>query len=191
MGLDRVPMPSRELPLDQLLAAVARGDEAAFAELYQVTSAKLLAVALRILRHREVAEEVLQEAYFRVWERAGSYDSGVAKPMTWLAAIVRNQALDEVRRRGSRPAASADEYAIAGLASDDEHPLVGLERAEDLKRLLECLDGLDEEKRQMVRLAYLEGLSRAELAERYGRPEGTIKTWLHRSLAQLKGCLER
>ena len=182
-------MPPRSSRLDQLLAGVASGDEAAFAELYQATSAKLLGVALRILRNREVAEEVVQEAYFKVWERAGDYKPEIASPVTWMAAIVRNRALDEARRRVIRP--SADESELANLESDDEHPIAALERAEDVQRLLHCLDGLEPEKKQIVRLAYLEGMSREALAERFDRPEGTIKTWLHRSLAQLRGCLEQ
>ncbi len=182
-------MPPNSPKLDQLLRDVAGGDEAAFAALYQATSPKLLAVALRILRTRELAEEVLQEAYFKVWERAGDYDPAIAAPMTWLAAIVRNRALDEVRRRGNRPATG--ESDLENLPGDDEHPLVALELAEDVARLMHCLEGLEADKRQMVRLAYLDGMSRAALAERFDRPEGTIKTWLHRSLAQLKGCLEQ
>jgi RNA polymerase sigma-70 factor, ECF subfamily len=175
--------------LDGLIAGVARGDEASFAELYQATSSKLLAVALRILRNREVAEEVLQEAYFKVWERAQDYNPAIASPMTWMAAIVRNRSLDEVRRKV--PQGSSDETLLDGIAGDNEHPLDGLERQEDVGRLMRCLEGLEPEKQQIVRLAYLDGLSREELAVRFSRPEGTIKTWLHRSLAQLKGCLEQ
>jgi len=182
-------MPPRNPRLDQLLAAVASGDEAAFAELYQATSSKLLGVALRILRSREVAEEVLQEAYFKVWERAGDFNPDIAAPMTWMAAIVRNRALDEARRRVIRP--TADETELENLKSDDEHPIAALERAEDVERLMRCLEGLEPDKQQMVRLAYLDGMSREALAKRFDRPEGTIKTWLHRSLAQLRGCLER
>ena len=175
--------------LDSLIAGVAKGDEASFAELYQATSSKLFAVALRILRNREVAEEVVQEAYFKVWERAQDYNPAIASPLTWMAAIVRNRSLDEVRRKV--PKSSGDETLLDDLASDDEHPLDGLERQEDVGRLMRCLDGLEPEKQQIVRLAYLDGLSREELAARFSRPEGTIKTWLHRSLAQLKGCLEQ
>ncbi len=175
--------------LDELLAGVARGDEAAFAELYQVTSAKLYAVALRILRSREAAEDVVQDSYFKVWERARDFDPSIAAPVTWMAAIVRNRALDEIRRRAVRPAADVSE--LDTLESDDEHPVEVLGRREDVQRLLRCLEGLEAEKQQIVRLAYLDGLSREALAQRFGRPEGTIKTWLHRSLAQLKGCLEQ
>ncbi len=181
-----MPPPHRQL--EEYLKGVAAGDEAAFAELYQATSPKLFAVALRILRSRELAEEVLQEAYFRVWERAGDYNPTIASPLTWLGTIVRNRALDEIRRRGNRP--TADESELQNLESDDEHPLNTLERIEDVERLLRCLEGLEAEKKEIVRLAYLNGMSREALAKKFGRPEGTIKTWLHRSLAQLKGCLE-
>jgi RNA polymerase sigma-70 factor (ECF subfamily) len=136
-----------------------------------------------------VSEEVLQEAFFKVWERAGDYNPAIAAPVTWMAAIVRNRALDEARRRVVRP--TGDESELEQLESGDEHPIAALERAEDVERLLRCLDGLEPEKQEMVRLAYLDGMSREALAKRFDRPEGTIKTWLHRSLAQLKGCLER
>ena len=175
--------------LDSLITSVAKGDEAAFAELYQTTSSKLFAVALRILRNKEAAEEVLQESYFKVWEKAGDFNPALASPLTWMAAIVRNRCIDEIRRKV--PKAVSDETALDNLASDDEHPVAGLERQEDVRRLLRCLDGLEPEKKQMVRLAYLDGMSREDLATKFGRPEGTIKTWLHRSLAQLKGCLEQ
>jgi RNA polymerase sigma-70 factor (ECF subfamily) len=182
-------MTPRDTKLKHLLAGVADGDEAAFAELYKATASKLLGVAIRILRSREVAEEVLQEAFFKVWERASDYNAGIASPMTWMATIVRNRALDEARRRVIRP--TGDESELENIASGDEHPIAALERSEDVERLLRCLDGLEPEKKEIVRLAYLDGLSREALAVRFGRPEGTIKTWLYRSLAQLKGCLER
>ncbi len=183
-------MPPTRTQLDGLIAGVAKGDEASFAELYQATSSKLFAVALRILRNREAAEEVLQEAYFKVWERAGDFNPALASPLTWMAAIVRNRSLDEVRRKVPKSSGD-DEMILDGLAGDNEHPLDGLERQEDVGRLMRCLEGLEPEKQQIVRLAYLDGLSREELAARFSRPEGTIKTWLHRSLAQLKGCLEQ
>ena len=175
--------------LDKLIAGVAKGDESAFAELYQATSSKLYAVALRILRNREAAEEVVQESYFRVWEKAGDFNPALASPLTWMATIVRNRCIDEVRRKV--PRGSSDETILDNIESGDEHPLVGLERQEDVQRLLRCMDGLEPEKKQIVRLAYLDGMSREDLAVKFGRPEGTIKTWLYRSLAQLKGCLEQ
>jgi RNA polymerase sigma-70 factor (ECF subfamily) len=175
--------------LEDLLAGVARGDDAAFHQLYVATSAKLYSVALRMLRSKEAAEDVVQDSYFKVWERAGGFDPAIASPVTWMVAIVRNRALDEIRRRAVRP--QADVSVLDDLPGDDEHPIAALELREDVQRLLRCLEGLEAEKRQIVRLAYLDGLSREALAKRFSRPEGTIKTWLHRSLAQLKGCLEQ
>jgi RNA polymerase sigma-70 factor (ECF subfamily) len=172
-----------------LLTQVAEGNETAFAELYQQTSAKLLGVALRILRSRELAEDVVQDAYVKIWSRAGDYDPALAAPLTWMAAIVRNRALDELRRRAARPA-GGDDSELDNLPGEDEHPLAGLELQDDVKKLFRCLDGLEPEKKEIVKLAYLNGMSREDLAQRFSRPEGTIKTWLHRSLAQLKGCLE-
>lgn len=180
--------PSRQ-ELDALLASVARGDEAAFAELYQATAAKLYAVALRILRSKEAAEDVVQDSYFKVWERARDFDPKIAASGTWMVTIVRNRALDEIRRRTTR--AQADVSELDTIESDDEDPVEVLGRREDVARLRRCLEGLEPDKRQMVQLAYLDGMSREALAKRFERPEGTIKTWLHRSLAQLKGCLEQ
>ena len=89
------------------------------------------------------------------------------------------------------PKGSGDETLLENLEGDNEHPMVGLERQEDVQRLQRCMEGLEPEKKYMVRLAYLDGMSREDLAVKFGRPEGTIKTWLYRSLAQLKGCLEQ
>ncbi len=175
--------------LNDLLSRVAAGDEASFSELYQQSSAKLYGVALRIVRSKEMAEDVLQDAFVKIWARAQHFDPGIASPLTWMGAIVRNRAIDELRRRAARPT-GGHESEIENLPSEEEHPLTGLERADDVKRLKRCLDGLEPEKKEMVTLAYLNGMSREELARRFARPEGTVKTWLHRSLAQLKGCLE-
>lgn len=175
--------------LDELLARVARGEETAFSELYQATSAKLYGVALRILRSREAAEDVVQDCYFKVWERALDFDPKISSPGTWMAAIVRNRALDEIRRRGARPRADVSE--LDDIEGENEDPVAVLSHRDDVMRLFRCLEQLEPEKRQMVHLAYLDGMSRDALAKRFDRPEGTIKTWLHRSLAQLKGCLEQ
>ena len=98
-----------------------------------------------------------------------------------------------VPRRGppARLAPYADDAEIEDIESDDEHPLEAMGRARTSSVCLRCLEGLEPEKKQIVRLAYLDGMSREALAKRFDRPEGTIKTWLHRSLAQLKGCLEQ
>lgn len=173
--------------LAELIARVAARDRVAFAEVYRATSAKLLGVIARILVRRDIAEEVLQEVYVTVWERAGDYDPTRASPITWMATIARNRALDSVRRR--QMLSIEDTPSAMEMPSDDPHPLTGIELSEDIGRLWRCLDGLEKDRREAVILAYLKGESREALGQRFGRPVSTIKTWLHRSLKQLKDCL--
>lgn len=169
------------------LARVAEGDREAFARVYHATSPKLFGVVLRILRQREPAEEILQEVYVRIWERASDFEAGRASPITWMATIARNRAIDEVRRR--KPGMTGLDAETLEIADPGETPAEQLETGQSMQRLRNCLDALEERHRDMVRLAYLDGFSRQELAERFDQPVGTIKTWLHRSLKQLKDCL--
>ena len=173
--------------ISRLLQRVARRDRAAFAEIYQATSPKLYGIILRILHRRDISDEVLQEVYVKIWERAGDFNPERASPITWMAAIARNRALDEVRRK--HPVSIEDHPEVKDYAAEDELALATVLRGEDGQRLTDCLARLEPDRRQMVLLAYCDGLSRDELAAKYGRPVNTIKTWLRRSLAQLKGCL--
>jgi len=129
----------------------------------------------------------LQEAYAHIWEKAGEFDSGKGSPLAWMATIARNCAIDEARR--VRPALLDDLPESLEPAADDVDPLALRERSEALAALVKCLQELDEEKRAVVLLAYYRGSSREALAKRFGRPVATIKTWLRRSLAQLRDCL--
>ena len=138
-----------------LLRRVATKDKSAFSELYQATSAKLYGIILRILIRRDLADEVLQEVYVKIWTRAEDFDATRASPITWLATIARNRALDEVRR--VRPLSLEDMPAGFDVASDDVHPLDLMEQAEDGHRLKRCLDRLEPEKREIVVQAYLNG----------------------------------
>jgi RNA polymerase sigma-70 factor, ECF subfamily len=173
--------------LTQLLSRIAGRDAAAFSTLYKQTSAKLYGVVARILTRGDVAADVLQEVYVRIWEKAGEFDPVRGSPLAWMATIARNRALDEVRR--VRPASLEDQPESFEPAAEDIDPLATRERSEGLAALVDCLKALDEEKRAVVLLAYYRGLSREALAKRFGRPVPTIKTWLHRSLAQLRDCL--
>lgn len=173
--------------LSNLLAQVARKDRAAFETVYRTTSAKLYGIILRILQRRDIADEVLQEVYVKIWDRAGDFDPRVASPISWMAAIARNRALDELRRK--RPESIEDHPELLDVESDDESALARVMRGDDGKRLADCLSRLEPPRRDMVVLAYCEGLSREELSEKFGQPVNTVKTWLRRSLTQLKGCL--
>ena len=180
-------MPATPSHLVDWLGQVAARDQDAFAKLYSATSLKLFGIVLRILKNRELAEDVLQDVYFTIWEKAGDFDGNRASAITWMATIARNRALDELRRRKLPHVEGGDEIdqvAAPGPTASDK-----IELDEDLKRLEDCLSGLDEARQAAIRLAYLDGLSRQDLAERLGLPLGTVKTWLHRSLKQLKDCL--
>lgn len=170
-----------------LLSRVAARDRVAFSDVYRATAPKLYGIILRILHRRDLADEVLQEVYVKIWDRAGDFDSRLSSPMTWMATIARNRALDEIRRK--TPASIEDHPELLDVASTEESALAAVMRGEDGRHLADCLSKLEANRRQMVVLAYCEGLSRDELAEKFGQPVNTIKTWLRRSLAQLKGCL--
>lgn len=174
-------------PVTVLLARVADGDQQAFAALYDATSAKLYGIVLRILRRRDLADEVLQEVYVKIWERAADFDAGRGSPITWMATIARNRALDEARKHA--PQSIEDTPEALSVPSDEPLPLQLAETAQDVRRLRECLDKLDPKRRELVLLAYMNGSSREELSQKFGHPVATIKTWLHRSIAQLRSCL--
>jgi RNA polymerase sigma-70 factor (ECF subfamily) len=172
-----------------LLAAVAKGDEAAFAQLYEATRAKLYGVLLRILGRPELAEDVMQETYLKVWTSAAKFDPTMGSPITWMVAMARNRAIDIVRKKTE---ASLDESIDAlNIAAETPAPLARREMTEELKQLLACLGKLDPEKQRIVLLAYYSGWSREQLARKLDIPVNTIKTWLRRSLLEIRECMGR
>jgi RNA polymerase sigma-70 factor (ECF subfamily) len=170
-----------------LLAAVAKRDEAAFERLYEATRAKLYGVLLRILGRPELADEVMQETYLKVWNMADKFDPTVASPITWMVAMARNRAIDIVRRKAE--ISIEDEPDALNVAAETPAPLARREMTEELKRLLSCLGKLDPEKQRIVLLAYYSGWSRDQLAKKLDIPVNTIKTWLRRSLLEIRECM--
>ena len=171
-----------------LIGRVAARDATAFATLYRSTHAVLYGVVARILTRGDASGEALQEAYVRIWEKAGEFDPAKGSPLAWMATIARNRALDEARR--VRPASLEEMPEGFEPAAETVEPLAARARSERLAALLACLGNLDPDKREVVLLAYYRGFSRDALAERFGAPTATIKTWLRRSLLQLRDCLE-
>jgi RNA polymerase sigma-70 factor, ECF subfamily len=171
----------------QLLAEVARGNKSAFARLYGLTHAKLLGVALRILRDRALAEDVLQESYLKVWRHAASYDAAIASPMTWMATIVRHGAIDAVRKRQIEAFASDDE--MSALPSNDPDPVDEMHLARLRPKALAAFARLPEDKRRLIMLAYLRDRSRHDLSIRLGIPANTVKTHLRRALLELRATM--
>jgi RNA polymerase sigma-70 factor (ECF subfamily) len=170
-----------------LLGAVAKGDEAAFERLYAATRAKLYGVLLRILGRPALADEVMQETYLKVWKMADQFDPQVGSPITWMVAIARNRAIDIARKRGDLSIEDVPE--AFEVAAEMPQPLARREMTEELKRLLFCLGKLDPEKQRIVLLAYYSGWSRDQLAQKLDIPVNTIKTWLRRSLLEIRECM--
>ena len=182
--------------LERLLARTALRDRDAFAELYRLTSAKLFGIVLRIVPRRSEAEEVLQVAYFRIWTHAERFASAKGSPITWMAAIARNAAID---RRRSRPfrenAATAstegDGAGIESIKDERPSPEAAAIRADDARRMERCMAELDERHGFAIRRAFLGGATYREIAGELGVPENTIKTWVRRSLVRLRACMNR
>jgi RNA polymerase sigma-70 factor (ECF subfamily) len=170
-----------------LLAAVAKGDQAAFERLYAATRAKLYGVILRILRRSDLSDEVMQETYLKIWRSAGDFNPRLATPITWMVAIARNSALDLLRKKTE--VSIEDEPQANEVAGEERDPLAAREMTDELKRLLACMGGLEEEHRRVLLLAYYNGWSRDQLAAKFDKPVNTIKTWLRRGLIQIRECL--
>lgn len=172
-----------------LMRRCASGERAALRQLYEATSSKLFAICLRILSDREEAEDVLQEVYVTVWRRADRFDAARASVMTWVSTIARNRSIDRLRARG--PMAYADqveELEIPDGAVSAEALLVA---AGEDSRLHGCLAQLDPRTETVIRTAFFEGVTYEALARRMDTPLGTVKSWVRRGLAKLKGCLSQ
>lgn len=170
------------------LGAVARGQREALREVYDLTSAKLFGIILRILRDREEAEDVLQDVYVTVWNRADRYDPSRASPVTWLATIARNRAIDRLRSLGPRRAGASMEDAET-LPDEAPDALSRLEADDEARALRRCLETLDARTRGSIVAAFFGGVTYEDVAAREGVPLGTMKSTIRRGLIRLKGCL--
>lgn len=172
---------------EELLRRCAARDTGAFEALYAETASLLYGIALRMLRQPAAAEDVVQEAYLSIWSRAADYRPGLGAPLTWMTSIARYRALDALRRRSHREDAQLplDEEAHPDPFGGDAES-----RTDDAMMLDHCLQHLGEEQRNCIVLSYCEGYTHQELAERFERPEGTVKSWIRRGVQSLKGCLD-
>jgi RNA polymerase sigma-70 factor (ECF subfamily) len=182
-------MPSRadsQAVLAPLLQACGAGDRAAFRRLYDLKSAHLHAVALRITRQSAVAADAVHDAFLQVWQNAARFDPARGSAEAWLVSLVRYRALDLARRR----AREMPGLELPEEADSDPDVLTRLIGSAEAEALRACMDQLEEDRRRLVVLAFVDGLSHSELAERLKTPLGTIKSWIRRSLSALKHCLQ-
>ncbi|MGZ8309205.1 MAG: RNA polymerase sigma factor [Rhodoplanes sp.] len=170
----------------RLLARTASGDQTAFRALYDRTSGRLFAICLRIARNRTLAEDFLQEAYARVWERSPQFDPQRGSALAWMIALTRNHAIDVIRTRG-REVLSVDgtEFEVP-----DQPALAPAEARLDYPAIARALAELDEGPRRAIMHAYLDGMSYQEIGAALGIPIGTAKTWVSRGIAKLRRSLD-
>lgn len=176
--------------LAQLLARCALRDRQAFEILYRETSAQLFGLILRIVRDPDLASDVLQQGYLKIWDHAGDYRRDKAQAMTWMGAIVRNQAIDMIRRNAHRPTVTDSVDELHWLADDAPNPQEVADQVYQGQALHECLDQLEEKQRRALWLAYFKGMTHEELAQYLDKPLGTVKSWVRRGLLRLKKCLD-
>lgn len=167
-----------------LLQACGTGNRLAFDALYRTTSAKLFGICLYYLSNHAEAEEVLQEIYTSVWLKASTFDPALSSAGTWMASIARHKAIDRRRtRHAHEPLETVAEWPVQDTMLDS------VERDHQGSALERCLSTLEEDQQRYIRVAFFEGYSYAELAERHNVPLGTVKSWIRRGLLRLRVCL--
>jgi RNA polymerase sigma-70 factor (ECF subfamily) len=169
-----------------LLKKVANGNQQAFNELYSLTSGQLLAVALKMLKNRDSAEEAVQEAYVSIWYKADYYKEGQGTVLTWMVSIVRYRVLDMLRSKKVRKEDSLSDEDMLEFDSpgtnESEVPQYNI-------KIENCMNELEQQQRQAIHLAYFNGLTHSEVMAHLGLPLGTIKSWIRRGLTSLQRCL--
>ena len=172
----------------ELLKAIAARDEAALAQLYDRYRVILFGLLMRILNNREEAEDVLQEVFLQVWRRAADFDETRGRPFTWLVTLARSRGIDRLRTLAARErvavAGARDETEVVSDAASDTL------RSEQRDVVNSALAQLPDEQSQLLLLAYFDGLSQSEIAERLGAPLGTVKTRMRTGLMKLRELLK-
>ncbi len=179
------PEPEQAAQSDaELLRAIAQGDEAALAQIYDRYAPTLFGMMLRILHSRAEAEDVLQEVFLQVWQHASQFDEERGRPFTWLATIAHSRAIDRLRSLDSRQrAATRAAFEHAEEQGDAVDDVFRMERTEVVRR---ALNEIPEGQKQVLLLAYFEGLTQSEIAERTKEPLGTVKTRMRSGLIKLR-----
>jgi RNA polymerase sigma-70 factor (ECF subfamily) len=165
-----------------LLQRIAARDQTAVSDLYDRHNCLLFSLILRIVRDRAEAEEVLQEVFLSIWNKATTYDSSLGSPIAWLVRLARNRAIDRVRTLGARARAiEALEVPAAG-----DNPEQAAARSQERSRVRTALGTLPHEQRELIEEAYFRGMTHSELAEAFALPLGTVKTRVRSAMQALR-----
>jgi len=174
--------------LEQLLARCAAQDPAALEKLYQRVAAQLLAVVMRIVRRRDLAEDALQDVFVRIWQQARQYDQIRGRPLAWMISIARYRAIDLLRAQRRVISLDEEDLSMHLIAEGESDPIEESSRTRDA--LQRCLEALSAGQQRCLVLAYQQGLSHEAVSASVGQPLGTVKSWIRRGLQSLRRCLE-
>lgn len=171
------------------LAACAKGDRSGLRDIFDAEAGRLVAVAQRILKRRELAEEVVQDAFIRIWTHAHQYRPERGSARGWIYAIVRNRALNMLRDGSREDLVAEDRLETMQDGEQLEQIMAAWHRLDHNSRLKECLGRLDEARRRGILMAYVGGYTHGEIAGRLRLPLGTAKSWIRRGLLTLRECM--
>jgi RNA polymerase sigma-70 factor (ECF subfamily) len=171
------------------LAACAQGDKAGLRRIFDMEAPRLVTIAQRILRRQDYAEEIVQDAFVQMWNKAAQYSPERGSARGWIYAIVRNRALNALRDAKRWDLADPDALERLQDATQDVFSTDLLANLEQESRLRRCLAQLDEQKRKSILMAYISGYTHGEIAGRLQVPLGTAKAWVRRGLASLRECM--
>ena len=203
-------MQSNDQELIDLLGRCQQKDQRAIKVLYDRLAPYLNGVAFRILQSDELSNEVLQEAFVQIWQKADSYEPQLSKPLTWMTSIVRYRAIDKLQKeqrhfqreplttQSSLSQGGLSQNGLAGGDNEPENVQIPIHETPDGEyarsqlrgHIVQCLEPMNDKVKRCIELAYLMGYSREELAHEFGTKVNTVKSWLHRGSERLKLCLQ-
>jgi len=182
-----VTPPQKTADIENALLACAAGDKSALRRIYDAESPRMLGVAQRLLKRRALAEEAVQDAFVLIWRHAARFDPERGSGLTWIYAILRNRSLSILR--DEKRTVTSDTPIAEETASEEDDPETVMSKLSDATALHACLETLPPQRRGLVLLAFVQGLTHGEIAGRLKLPIGSVKSWIRRSLISLKECL--
>lgn len=177
--------------LINLIARCALRDQQALKQLYEKLSPYLNQVAFNIIQSDDLSNDIVQETFVQIWNNASDYRPDKAKPTTWITSITRYRALDKLAKEKRHNTSRSEDVELDTMHADHGSPEESAIQHQHQNHLLACLETLNERGKACVKLAYLKGYSREDLACTFGTNVNTIKSWLHRGTKRLKQCLEQ